>query len=465
MPGKVTLTVTKGKLAGEEFVFDERTTCIIGRAQDCALQVPDDKYHKTISRHHCLLDINPPDIRVRDFGSLNGTFVNGERIGQRADHQTPEEGAQLAFPEYDLRDGDRIELGSTTFQVSTYIPPSSVVATLRACASCGRDVTNEIGADRAGEFLCVACKLDPTEILSSILSNASGFAAMKNYEVLRELGKGGMGAVYLVRHKETGEQVALKMMLPKVAADEYAKQLFLREAQNTKALKHPHVVELFEYGFSNGTFFFTLEYCNGGSVEVLMKQRGSVLSIAEASQITLQALEGLDHAHNATIPCVKLSNGSIGRGRGLVHRDLSPNNIFLSNTNGNPVAKVGDYGLSKAFDLAGLSGQTFTGMAAGKPWFMSRQQVLNFRFAKPEVDVWAMAASLYFMLTGQFPRDFPTGRDRWQVVLQTPAVSVRMRNSAIPKPLAEVIDLALIDNPEIHFKTAAELKSALESVL
>src|ERR1700704_2250284 len=95
MPAKVTLTVTKGKLKGEEFVFDDRTTCIIGRANDCSPCVPDDQDHKTISRHHCLLDINPPDIRVRDFGSLNGTYVNGHKIGQRTRQQTPAEAANV----------------------------------------------------------------------------------------------------------------------------------------------------------------------------------------------------------------------------------------------------------------------------------------------------------------------------------------------------------------------------------
>src|SRR3954447_24422516 len=103
MSAKVTLTVTKGKLEGEEFVFNERTTCIIGRAKDCSPRVPNDQDHKTISRHHCLLDINPPDIRVRDFGSLNGTAVNGQKIGQREKHHTREEAAQIVSQEHDLK--------------------------------------------------------------------------------------------------------------------------------------------------------------------------------------------------------------------------------------------------------------------------------------------------------------------------------------------------------------------------
>lgn len=81
MSAKVILTITKGNLKGQKFEFDSRTTCIIGRADDCYPKIPDDEYHRTISRYHCLLDINPPNIRVRDFGSKNGTFVNGQKIG------------------------------------------------------------------------------------------------------------------------------------------------------------------------------------------------------------------------------------------------------------------------------------------------------------------------------------------------------------------------------------------------
>ena len=103
MTSKVTLTITAGNLKGQEFIFDTRTTCIIGRAKDCYPKIPDDEKHRTISRYHCLLDINPPDIRVRDFGSKNGTFVNSKKIGQREAHQSLEEAAQIQFPEYDLQ--------------------------------------------------------------------------------------------------------------------------------------------------------------------------------------------------------------------------------------------------------------------------------------------------------------------------------------------------------------------------
>jgi serine/threonine protein kinase len=134
----------------------------------------------------------------------------------------------------------------------------------------------------------------------------------------------------------------------------------------------------------------------------------------------------------------------------------------LSNIDGKIIAKVGDYGLAKAFDLAGLSGQTLTGTQAGTPAFMPRQQLLDFKYARPEVDVWAAAACLYNMLTGSFPRDF-TG-DPFLAILQNNPVPIRQRDVNIPQALAEVIDLALVEKPEIYFKTAAEFKQALLNI-
>ena len=146
-----------------------------------------------------------------------------------------------------------------------------------------------------------------------------------------------------------------------------------------------------------------MEYCNGGSITNLMQRQGGKLSIDEAIPIILQVLDGLEYAHNAAIPNVRLANGTFGKGRGLVHRDIKPENIFLINAGNQRIVKIGDYGLGKAFDVAGLSGQTMTGDKAGSPYFMPRQQVIDFKYAKPEVDVWATAACLYNMLQVDIP--------------------------------------------------------------
>jgi serine/threonine protein kinase len=425
----------------------------MGRSKDCHLQLPEDEEHSIISRYHCLLDINPPYIRIRDFGSKNGTYVNGEKIGQRQENQTPEEGAKIKFPEFDLKDGDDIKLGNTIFTVGVELDPHEIK--LSSFNPDTPHLYNSTQPSNLWEFV--------KHLLGLAEAGNSSVLPIRSYEIIKLLGRGGFGEVYLAQHKESKKFVALKVMLPAMAASEWAVEKFLRETENTKALSHPNVIKMIDYGYCEGIFFFTMEYCQSGDVGSLMEHYGGKLSPDVAIPIILQALDGLEYAHNAEIPCVKLADGGFGKGRGLVHRDFKPKNIFLGKENDKIIAKVGDYGLAKSFDLAGLSGQSCTGDKAGSPAFMSRQQVLNFKYAQPEVDVWAAAASLYSMLTGYVPRDFTN--DPWLDVLRNDPVPIRQRDASIPKSLAEVIDLALVEKPEIYFKSAVELKQALMDVL
>jgi len=512
MSSKVSLTVVKGSLSGKTYQYEGRTSVLIGRGVDCNPRLPDNEFHRTISRNHCLLDINPPAVRVRDFGSLNGTFVNGRKIGQRKTGSSAGETSQSEFPEHDLQNGDELKLGGTIFRVNISkqatcaecgagIPEKNEAQALadaglyfcekhepagsgksrdgmpdtqilkktgKKCSRCGKDTSSDTGKMLQGEFICGACRSDPLKIAQSLVASAKNgsqnLMVIKGYTIIRELGKGGMGAVYLARREDSEDLVALKVMLAQVAVEKSARSMFLREVATTRALKHPNIVELKDSGYSEGTFFFTLEYCEGGSVDQLMEKRGGKIGPDEALPIVMQALDGLDYAHNAQIE-VKLVDGSTARTRGVVHRDIKPANIFLSGSGVGAVAKIADVGLGKAFDLAGLSGQTRTGAVVGTPYFISRQQVINFKYAKPDIDVWSMAASLYNMLTGRFPRKFVKGKDPWQIVLQTDAEPILNRDKSLPPKLAQVIDHALIDKPEIRFKTAREFKQALADAM
>lgn len=464
-PATVTLTVLRGRTERSEYVFDERSTCLIGRGEDCEPRLPSDEGHKSVSRHHCLLDINPPDVRVRDLGSRNGTFVNDEKIGQREAHHTPEQGRALGFQERDLVDGDELRLGrSVAFRVGVRVPqgedPAAVETVLPpGCARCGREITHEIGT-RLGEYVCEDCRTEPDAVLRLLIDLAQDgeraeLAPIAQYTLLRELGRGGMGAVYLARHQHSGHEVALKLMLPKVATNPNARKRFLREVALTRVLRHPNIATLYEDGFADGAFFFTTEYCEGGSLDRLLEHRGGRLSVEEAVRYTLDVAAGLEYAH----------------GQGVVHRDLSPSNILLARapwTSGGGsagfTAKVGDFGLAKAFDQAGLSGLTRTGTTAGKPWYMPRQQVVNFREVPFAVDVWALAACLYKCLTGAYVRDFGA-QDHWHVILHSAPVPIMQREPSVPGPLALVIDHALREHPAIGFATAREFADALRSVL
>lgn len=494
MPNQIILDVIAGPIKGESFTFDSHDTFIFGREDDCHARLSKDD--KTASRHHFLLEANPPAATICDLGSLNGTYINGKKSGGRAKHLTPEQGRLLTAESIILKNGDEIKVGNTIFNVSiktasycahcqneipenvTLLPTNgdllvclgcslklqngellSTVRSASICDKCKKDVSGEISKGFQGSYVCISCRQgaeeNPDTILE-LLQNDTEFEETENYgniddyEVLEKLGEGGMGAVYLAQRKSDGLKVALKTMLAQVAVNKKARDLFRREIEVTKELNHPNIVKLYDQGSTGSGFFFTLEFCSGGSAMDLMLKRKSTFPLQEALNITLQVLEGLAFAHNHE--------------KIFVHRDIKPPNILLTSENGG-VAKLADFGLAKSFQNAGLSGMTATGQKAGSLVFMPREQLTNFKRVKPVSDVWSMAASLYLMLTGETVYEFDNKPSQVEVIMQGNAIPIRNRKSNIPVSIAEVIDQALRKDPKERFQNAVEFKRALEKVL
>ena len=512
MPIRVKLKFSKGNLKDQAFCYERNECVIIGRNSDCNIVIP--KADSTVSRYHCLLDIAPPTVTVRDFGSLNGTYLNGEKIGQRDASLPVEEARKQHYNEFAMKSGDRLGLGNDCEVVLDVVLPLycadcfceiaqakfSNMQHQPICSGCHAKVIerknkekavqkaeeDRIAAEKAKRnnpvceicganlyggvsrpYICSSCRNNPVKILQYLMKKAIKGADdarhIAGYRTIRMLGKGGMGAVWLVEEEKTGKQLALKLMLPDSASDEKGKQMFLREANIALQLRHQNIVRHYKTGQSDDTYFILMEYCEGGSVADLMNKNEGKLSIETATHIMLQALEGLHYAHHTPI-YTKLEDANRGFVNGIVHRDFKPANIFLSDNSSRSVAKVADFGLAKAFQTAGLSKHTLTGAVAGTPVFMPRQQIINYRYAKPDVDVWAAAASYYCMLTGFPPKDF-TGKDAFNVALTTDAIPIRERNIRIPKRLAEVIDTALRERPAIGIQSALELKKAIEAAV
>lgn len=262
----------------------------------------------------------------------------------------------------------------------------------------------------------------------------------------KHLGSGGSSTVYRAHRADEFEQtVAIKLLR---AGDRRLQRRFQRERSILAGLNHAHIARLFDAGSTpEGRPYLVLEYVDGRTWDRWLAEDKPDLA-TRISQF-LRLCEAVEYAHQ----------------RLLVHRDIKPANILLSGTGRDRIAKIADFGLAKAFDQAGLSGLTMTGAVAGTMAFMPRPQMIDFKYAKPDVDVWAMAASLYWMLTGRLPRSFPQGVDPIGVVLGTVAVPIRDRNPAIPDRLADVIDRALIDRPNIVVTSARELASELRDAL
>lgn len=494
MPGRVKLEVVEGPMKGKEFVFEEHDAFLFGRMQDCHACFPNDQQ---VSRHHFIMEVNPPDARIRDLGSLNGTYVDDVKHGSRKPGESPEEGARRRHPEVDLKSGSSIRVGQTLLTVvlegaleccqcgrsipehgrerSAWIEGAFICADCRAklismgspargpvplrCQKCGKDVSDEIGRARRGDYVCVSCREkaqdDPMVLMQALIEQAARLhrgdrtPAIAGYEIRKRLGKGAFGAVYLASRKSDQGEVAIKVMLAQVAVDDNAREKFIRETAVLKGLRHRNVVPLFENGSAGSGFYFVMELCEKGSVADLMVRRGGKLSLKEATPIILQTLDGLIYTH----------------GKGVVHRDLKPQNLLLRGGRADRCAKVSDYGFAKDFQQAGLSGMTLTGAVGGTPPFMPREQVTNFKYVRPVSDVWSLGATFYNMLTGAFCRDFRDGKEPMEVILQGDIIPIRKRDATIPKPLAEVIDRAIANKVEDRYQTAEEFRKELEIVL
>ncbi len=495
MPNQIILDVTAGPIKGQKFTFDNHDTFIFGREDDCHARLS--KNDTTASRHHFILEANPPAATICDLGSLNGTYINGVKYGGRAKHLTPEQARMLTAESTKLQDGDEIKVGNTIFNVSiesaVYCShcgdetPNKVAEFVSAvgnlitcddcadkaqrgellstvksaaiCNKCKKNVSDEIPLGFRGDYICVSCRQavheNPDTILemlqNSLYDDNTDFnkGGIDNYEILKQLGEGGMGAVYLVRRKKDNATLALKTLLVELAVNSHARAIFQREIEVTQELQHPNIVKLYEQSSTGSIFFFTLEYCAGGSVFDLMTKRRSTFEIGEALRIVLDCLEGLSHAHRHE--------------KIFVHRDLKPQNILLTAAE-NGIAKIADFGLAKSFQTAGLSGMTATGQKAGTLAFMPREQLTNFKRVKPVSDVWSMAATLFFLLTAETPYDF-SGASPVEVIMKGNATPIRSLNNDIPKSIAEVIDRALVKDTKDRYQNAGEFKSALEKVM
>ena len=425
MSASILLRITDGPSKGKTFTFAAHDTFLLGRHPDCHVTLADDL---AVSRHHFILEVCPPQACVRDLGSRNGTYVNGRKCGGRKEGETPEEGAKRHYPEVTLKHGDRIQVGDTALEIAIH----------QAQKPAGSPpVAPPPGID----------ELSPQQLADMLLKAAKKGKAPRldipGYVIEKELGRGGFGAVFRARRESDGAVVAVKVLLPRVAVQPAEIEKFMREMAVTVQLRHANIVKLFDQGHSDGIPWFIMEYCEGGSVWDLMQKHGGRLPLKIAWPIMLRALEGLAHAHQ----------------QGFVHRDLKPQNILLDRG----TARISDFGLAKNFQQAGFSGLSLTGGYAGTPYFMPREQLINFKYVKPVSDVWSIAATFYNMLTGWFPYPFTERRDPIDVILNEPVVPIQMREKKLPPMLCDAIDSALRPNSKLRTPDAVTFLTAIKA--
>jgi len=282
-----------------------------------------------------------------------------------------------------------------------------------------------------------------TTELAGPAADAPRLISFGDYEVIEELGRGGMGVVYKARHTRLGRPVALKMILSGSHASAQQQARFLAEARAVARFQHPHIVQIHEIGEHDGRPYFSLELVEGGSLAERLKQ--SPLPDTEAARLMEVLARAVHHAH----------------GRGVVHRDLKPANVLLT-PDGTP--KVADFGLARFLGADG--GQTADGGVVGTPSYMAPEQAAG-RGGEvgPLTDVYALGAILYQCLTGRPPFQGATLMETLSLVQQEPPDRPRLYNPRVSASLQAICLMCLAKDPHDRYPSAEALADDLGAYL
>jgi len=277
------------------------------------------------------------------------------------------------------------------------------------------------------------------------------------YQLVRKLATGGMAEVFLAKAEwpmGLKKTLVLKRILPHLVGEPGFVEMFLSEATLAAQLSHPHIVQIFEFGESHGQYFLAMEHIDGPSLHVLIQRahaRGLAPPPALCARLVASACEGLSFAHDFADP-------ETGQPLGLIHRDLSPDNILLSRQG---ALKVVDFGLAKA---AGQRHRTKTGIIKGKLPYMSPEQV-RAQVLDRRADVYALGTVLYELLTGSKPFNAPTEASLMRAILFEPLVPAVKRRPDLPKAMQEILEVALAKDRERRYPDCPRFQAALEDFI
>ncbi len=465
---EVKLTVTQGTNEGQSFSFQQHEVFLIGRDSKANFKLPsDDPY---VSRLQCMLEINPPLCRLIDLTSTNGTFVNGKRV-----------------TEISLKDKDSIQLGRTSFKVEIDLGPEAAVP---SDDDSERDVDDSVdpGAKTrppfkspiaiaketinfhsdqqdSGEMECIACSqplavrptLSTVDLADELLCNdcrsqsESLDQVIDGYLLLRRLGKGGMGEVWLALNRMLGKLTAIKSVKPAVDASPAEIQRFVREARILFDMRHPNIIQFYEAGQSQGVIYLSMEYVDGWDVARLIARKNKPLATSFSVSVMSRVLSAVEYAHR----------------KGLVHRDIKPANILIRRhrKKDKPSVKLADFGLARLFDESRISGLSMQDCIGGSIGFMPPEQVTGFSQSQPSVDVFACGATLYYMLTGQFIYELPKQIDKALIaIIDANTIPIWERRSTVAQDLGAVIHRAIEPNPKDRWSSAQAMLNALKVV-
>jgi eukaryotic-like serine/threonine-protein kinase len=302
--------------------------------------------------------------------------------------------------------------------------------TVRFCGECGTQLIPSKGPQ--------VSKTLTLETQAEGLTRGTLFAG--RYEIIEELGTGGMGRVYRAFDKKIDEEVALKLIKPEIAAEKRAVERFRNELKVARRISHPNVCRMHDLGEEGKTLYITMEYVKGEDLKSLL-HRMKALTIGAAISISRQVAEGLSEAHKL----------------GIVHRDLKPGNIMIDKEG---QAKIMDFGIARS--LAG-GGTTAEGAIIGTPEYMSPEQVEG-KEADQRSDIYALGIILFEMVTGRLPFEGETPFSIANKQKSEPPPDPRKLNPQIPAELDRVILRSLEKAKEKRYQTTWEFLADLAAV-
>jgi len=270
------------------------------------------------------------------------------------------------------------------------------------------------------------------------LTRGTTFAG--RYEIIEELGRGGMGKVYRVEDRELKQEIALKLIKPEIASDKNTIERFRNELKIARNIRHKNVCGMFDLAEAKGAYFITMEYIRGEDLKNLIRKMGQ-LSPGQAITIANQVCDGLDEAHRL----------------GVVHRDLKPQNIMIDSKGS---ARIMDFGIARSLEGKGITG---AGVMIGTPEYMSPEQVEG-KETDQRSDIYSLGVILFEMVTGRVPFEgdtpFTVGVKHKSEIPQNP----KDLNGQIPDDLNTVILKCLEKEKDKRYQNVGELRSELENI-
>jgi hypothetical protein len=269
--------------------------------------------------------------------------------------------------------------------------------------------------------------------------------SLPDYDNFKKVGRGGMGVVYLAHNRALDRWEVLKAVNQALFSRPEALKRFQLEIRSAARLRHPNIVAAYSVFRAGGLLIFAMEYVRGKDLSQVVKQRGA-LPVPNAAFYAYQAAVGLQHAH----------------GKGMVHRDIKPNNMMLAIEGKKHVVKILDFGLAKATsENAAETALTRTGQMLGTPDFIAPEQILDARQADIRADIYSLGCTLYYLLSGKPPFEETSLYGILQAHQTRDALRLDRVRDDVPPELADIIARMMAKDPMARYQTPAEAAKAL----